>query len=275
MPTPEATRAVGAGSSNAPQPPAKPPVKQVYAPRTNPNEPRRLVPADRRWRPSRGHVALAFVLVVAAVIGVTAWWYASGRFRAMPGVLNQPKQAALATLSQDGLKGELSYAYDDGVPAGDVVRSSPQPRQQVLRGGTVRLVISRGPFPVAVPDQTGLAPDVAESHLQAAGFVVDVAPDQAFSETVEAGAVASQAPAMQQPGGRVTLTVSKGQQPFQVPDVTGMTIEDATAKLKAAGFKNVDVNRWLFGGPVKSQSPAGGQYARHKDVISIYQRLLP
>jgi serine/threonine-protein kinase len=267
MPLPDLTRVHQA-------PPPKKPSKQVYAPRKSPNEPRRLVPEGQKWRPSRGHVALAVVLVLAAVIGVTTWWYTSGRFRAMPGLRDEPKQEALDTLSQDGLHGDVTFDYDDSVKAGNVVRSSPDAHHPVLRGGHVKLVISMGPHPVAVPDETGLTPDVATSRLEAAGFSVGVAPDQVFSETVDPGEVASQSPSMQQPGSLVTLTVSKGQEPFQVPDVVGLSLDDATAKLKAAGFTNVDVNKWLFGGPVRSQSPAAGAYARHKDQISIYQSLL-
>jgi serine/threonine-protein kinase len=267
MPMPDPTRLQQA-------PPPKKPSKQVYAPRKNPNEPRRLVPEDRRWRPSRGLVALAVVLVLAAIIGITTWWYASGRFRAMPGLRDDTKQEALDTLSRDGLHGDVTFDYDDTVKAGNVVRSSPDADRPVLRGGHVKLVVSLGPHPVPVPDETGLAPDVATARLQAAGFTVGVAPDQVFSEAVDAGEVASQSPATQQPGALVTLTVSKGQEPFPVPDVVGLSLDDATARLKAAGFTHVDVNRWLFGGPVRSQSPAAGAYARHKDEISIYQSLL-
>jgi serine/threonine-protein kinase len=270
MPLPDHTRV----HQPVPQTPAKKPGKQVYAPRKSPNDPRRLVPADQKWRPSRGHVALVFVLVLAAIIGITAWWYTSGRFRAVPGLADQPQQAAMATLAHDGLHGNVTYDYDDTVKAGDVVKSSPGANRPVLRGGTVTIVVSKGPRPVAVPDETGLTPDAATSRLEAAGFSVGIAPDKAFSETVDEGEVASQTPAVQQPGGLVTLTVSKGQQPFQVPNVVGMSLDDATAALKAAGFTDVDVNRWLFGGPVRSQNPAAGAYARHKDQVSIYQSVL-
>jgi eukaryotic-like serine/threonine-protein kinase len=267
MPVPDPTRIHA-------QPPPKKPAKQVYAPRKNANEPRRLVSEDQKWRPSRGHVALAFVLVVAAVIGITAWWYSSGRFRAMPGLLDQPKQSAIDILTQDGLHSDVTYDFDDHVKAGNVVKSSPDAHHHVLRGGTVKLVVSKGPHPVAVPDETGQSPDVATQRLQAAGFSVGIAPDQVFSETVDAGEVAAQSPAMQQPGSLVTLSVSKGQEPFQVPDVVGLSLDDAQAKLLAAGFTDVDVNKWLFGGPVRAQNPAAGAYARHKDRISIYQSLL-
>ena len=256
----------------AAMPSGKPPAKQVYAPRKSPNEPYRKVPADRRWRPSRGHFALAFVLLVALVIGAAAWWYASGRYRSMPGVVHQTKQSALALLDQDGLKADVFETYDPAIPAGQVIRSSPDPDKHVLRGATVKLTVSLGPPPIAIPDQTGQSPDTATAALRKLGFVVQVASAGAYSETVPEGAVAGLAPTgSAQPGTVVTLTISRGPQQFLVPDVTNMSPDDATTKLARAGFTNVTVVKGLINaGTVKSQDPSGGSYARHKDQISLY-----
>jgi eukaryotic-like serine/threonine-protein kinase len=250
----------------------KPPAKQVYAPRKSPNEPYRKVPADRRWRPSRGHFAVAFILIVALVIGAAAWWYASGRYRAMPGVVHQTKQSALALLGRDGLKADVVETYDPAIPAGQVIRTSPDPEGHVLRGGTVKLTVSLGPPPVAIPDQTGQSPDAATAALRKLGFVVQVASAGAYSETVPEGSVATLAPTgSAQPGTVVTLTISRGAQQFPVPDVTNLSPDDATAKLARSGFTNVTVVKGIINaGTVKSQDPSGGSYARHKDQISLY-----
>jgi serine/threonine protein kinase/beta-lactam-binding protein with PASTA domain len=251
---------------------AKPPPKQVYAPRKSPNDPYRLVPADSRFRVSRGHVALVFVIVVALIIGAAAWWYSSGRYRSMPGVVHQPKPAALARLDKDGLHADVVEAYDATVPAGQVIGTSPDPAKHVLRGGTVKVTVSKGPRPIPVPDQTGQTQDAATVQLQAKGFQVKVAPDKAFSETVPVGSVTAIVPAgSAQPGSVITLTISRGAEQFQVPDVTGLSPDDATAKLTIQGFTNVNVSKGLInGGTVHSQDPTAGSYARHKDQITLY-----
>jgi len=72
----------------------------------------------------------------------------------------------------------------------------------------------------------------------------------------------------------VTLTISKGAQTFQVPNVTGLSEDDARAALAAAGFDNVEVNKWFFGNTVYSQQPKAGTYARHKDPVAIFENPL-
>ncbi|NUR26344.1 MAG: Stk1 family PASTA domain-containing Ser/Thr kinase [Catenulispora sp.] len=282
MPVPEATRAV-------PPPPPLPtnptrververtamrseaPVKKVYKPRTSPNQRRELVPADQKWRPRRGHYALAVIVVVALVLGVVAWWVTSGQFRSMPSVVRQTQEAALAELNRDGLHPDVETAYDDVVPAGIVIGTSPDPSQKVKKGGSVRVTVSKGPKPVPVPDQAGKDPGQATSALRAAGFQVAIAPDQVFSETVESGGVVSVTPKNAQPGELVTLTLSKGAQAFPLPDVTGLPEDQALAKLAAEGFDNVKVNKWFFGDTIHSQRPEAGARARHKDPVQLYE----
>jgi serine/threonine-protein kinase len=282
MPAPETTRAV-------PQPPPLPsnptrvdPVaqatrpggRQVFKPRTSPNQPRQLVPADQPWRPRRGHYALAVIVVIALVLGIVTWWVTSGQFRAMPSVLRQTQDAAVAELTRDGLHPEVLTGYSDSVPSGQVITSSPDPSGKVKKGGSVKITVSLGQKPVAVPDQTGQSSDAATQVLRAAGFQVVIAPDQVFSETVNSGSVASVNPQFAQPGATVTLTLSKGAQTFPVPKVTGLSEEQAKATLAAAGFDNVQVNKWFFGDTVYSQQPAAGTSARHRDPVAIYENPL-
>jgi serine/threonine-protein kinase len=289
MPAPEATRAVppppplptnptrvDPASSQSPNNTAgqRSGGKQVYKPRTSPNQPRQLVSADQGWRPRRGHYAVAVILVVALILGIAAWWVTSGQFRSMPSVLRQTQDAAVAELTHDGLHPQILSDYSDSVPAGQVITSSPDPSGKVKKGGSVRITVSKGPKPVAVPDQTGQASDSAVAALRAAGFQVVIAPDQAFSDTVASGSVVALAPSFAQPGGLVTLTISKGAQTFQVPSVTGLSEDDAKAKLAAAGFDNVEVNKWFFGATIYSQKPEAGKYARHKDQVSLFENPL-
>jgi serine/threonine-protein kinase len=218
---------------------------------------------------------VAVILVIALVLGIAAWWVTSGQFRSMPSVLRQTQDAAVAELTQDGLHPQVLSDYSDSVPAGQVITSSPDPSGKVKKGGSVRITVSRGPKPVAVPDQSGQTSDAAVQTLRAAGFQVVIAADQAFSDTVPSGSVVSVAPSSAPPGGTVTLTLSKGAQTFPVPSVTGLSEDDARAKLAAAGFDNVEVNKWFFGTTIYSQKPEAGTYARHKDLVSLFENPLP
>ncbi|MGH3416574.1 MAG: PASTA domain-containing protein, partial [Actinocrinis sp.] len=68
----------------------------------------------------------------------------------------------------------------------------------------------------------------------------------------------------------ITLTVSGGPRQVVVQDVTGKTIEDATAALEAQGF-TVKTTRILpFVNNVGQQSPTGGQSADYGSTITLY-----
>ena len=72
-------------------------------------------------------------------------------------------------------------------------------------------------------------------------------------------------------GDTVTLTVSKGPEMIEVPDVVGASVDDAKAALEGAGF-TVDEDRGLlglFGDTVKKQSVDGGDTAAKGSTITI------
>ncbi len=69
----------------------------------------------------------------------------------------------------------------------------------------------------------------------------------------------------------MTLTLSKGPEMIEVPDVVGDSVDDARDALEAAGFE-VDEDRGLlglFGDTVKKQSVAGGDRAPKGSTITI------
>ena len=99
------------------------------------------------------------------------------------------------------------------------------------------------------------------------------APD-AFSDTVPKDKVISTTPgagASVAKGGRVTVTVSKGPDLLNVPDVTGKNVQDATAVMQQAGLQVSNV----FGPPNKkvfvTDPPAGTQVHRGSSV-NLYTR---
>ena len=69
-------------------------------------------------------------------------------------------------------------------------------------------------------------------------------------------------------GTTVTMIVSKGPPPVQVPNVVGQSLSSATATLQAAGLK-VDARK-LLPGPslnrVYNQNPSGGTLPRGSTV---------
>ena len=75
-------------------------------------------------------------------------------------------------------------------------------------------------------------------------------------------------------GSTVNLSVSNGPQTTPLPDVTGQTQADATATLKAAGFKVTvtpqDTDVETFDGVVISQDPVGNSQQDPNTVVTLF-----
>ncbi|WP_037577286.1 Stk1 family PASTA domain-containing Ser/Thr kinase [Phaeacidiphilus oryzae] len=192
----------------------------------------------------------------------------------MPDVTGRTLAAARQAITAAKLAvGTTTQQYSATVPKGSVVSTQPAAGQSLKPGTPVALTLSQGPQPVPLPQVTGLPVDQAQQQLSAAGFTVQVSPEQVYSDTVQAGQVAQESPAggTAPQGSTVTLTLSKGPQLFPVPDVTGQTADQATAALQAAGFQVSVVNlNPLAGNPaVHSESPGGGTQQPHNTKITL------
>ncbi|MFE5888751.1 Stk1 family PASTA domain-containing Ser/Thr kinase [Streptomyces sp. NPDC056468] len=180
---------------------------------------------------------------------------------------------ARTVLKDGGLEpGRVIREFNDDVPRGFVISSEPGNGTKVRSGSAVALTVSKG-APVDIPDVTGSGLADAKADLAEAGLQVKVAAARVNSE-FDAGQVAQQSPTegrQAAEGDTVTLTLSKGPEMIEVPDVVGDSVDDATTALESAGFQ-VDEDRGLlglFGDTVKKQSVEGGETAPKGSTITI------
>ncbi|MFJ4520267.1 Stk1 family PASTA domain-containing Ser/Thr kinase [Streptomyces sp. NPDC088810] len=191
----------------------------------------------------------------------------------VPNVKGQPLAKAQARLKADGLEpGMVTREFSEDVARGSVVGTTPEAGTKRHAGSAIALIVSKG-SPVDVPDVTGDDVDSARQELTDAGLKVRIAAGRINSE-YDKGEVAAQSPdegSRAAEGDTVTLTLSKGPEMIEVPDVTGDSVDDAHKTLEAAGFE-VDEDRGLlglFGDTVKKQSVAGGDKAPKGSTITI------
>ncbi|WP_306967673.1 Stk1 family PASTA domain-containing Ser/Thr kinase [Streptomyces afghaniensis] len=192
----------------------------------------------------------------------------------VPALEGQRLDEARSLLKEDGLEpGMVTREFSEDVPRGSVISARPADGTKVRAGSAVALVVSKG-SPIDIPDVTGDDLADARAELTDAGLKVKVATERVTSSEFDKGQVARQSP---NPGGRaaegdtVTLTVSKGPEMIEVPDVVGDSVDDATRALKNAGFQ-VEEDRGLlglFGDTVKDQSVKGGETAPKGSTITI------
>jgi serine/threonine-protein kinase len=177
---------------------------------------------------------------------------------AIPEVAGKSQDEATLILAGAGFAVDAKRAHDENVRAGVTIRTDPAANESQAPETTITLIVSDGPAPVAVPDVAGRPYDAAAAALQAKRFGVARADD--FSETVAAGAVIGTDPSSGQLAPRdsqVVVHVSKGPQPIPVPQVVGVSVEQASQALQANGLV-ADVQNFAPGRTVKSQSPAPG-----------------
>ncbi|MET9875697.1 Stk1 family PASTA domain-containing Ser/Thr kinase [Actinacidiphila glaucinigra] len=192
----------------------------------------------------------------------------------VPGVVGEELAEARRRLKAAGLSpGTVSREFSDEVPQGRVISTDPGSGASRRPDSAVSLVVSKG-VPVDAPDLLGQPLADARRQLEEAGLRVKVDPRRVFSDQADEGAVAGQTPGANTrlaAGDTVTLTVSKGQEMIGVPDVEGLDVDEAKAKLEAAGF-DVRVIQFFFTGQVNNQSPAGGTEAPKGSTITLWVR---
>jgi serine/threonine-protein kinase len=154
--------------------------------------------------------------------------------------------------------GEVTEQFSEAAAAGVVLSQDPAPGTPARHGTPVRLVVSKGPEPIAVPRVVGRDEDDAVEAIKAAGLKAEVAREEVFDKNIPKGAVVGQAPAdgTLTRGGTVTLTISKGPRMVEVPSFIGKQATEARKSLEALGFQ-VKVNNILGGffGTVRDQDP--------------------
>ena len=189
----------------------------------------------------------------------------------VPSVRNLPADQAVRELNDLGFRVTQDPIASSTVKEGVAVRTSPKEGELVPKGTRVRLFVSSGPPPVTVPSVIGQDKDDARETLEAAGF--EVSAQNTDSDSPE-GEVVGQDPAAGtsvDKGSRVTITVSRGPQEVDVPDVVGLDRAGARSALRGAGLGVEVVERQSPEpkGTVLSQSPSGGTSVPAGTTVTI------
>ncbi len=238
------------------------------------------VPAMVASRPSdldrpRGiaPLVLGAVLILAVAGAVFALTRPSaGATVTVPILQGMSEDSAQTLANQKGLLVSFdSRTADD--PAGLIVSQSPKPGFFLGRGDSVRLVVSKGPKPIALPGVVGKPFPDAIAVLQQAKFVGRVAVRR-FDETVAKDAVIATDPAGKAPpDSTVNLVVSDGPAPVVVPNVSRKSYEAAAAQLQSVrlGAARVDnFSNTVPAGQVIRTEPAFNTKAPRDSVVQVF-----
>jgi serine/threonine-protein kinase len=204
-------------------------------------------------------VAVGFV-VAAVIAGFFVWQELSSTPQvAVNRYVGETQAVAERQITAAGLHSKVNNGPNGNVPRGKVFKQDPSPSTKVDKGGTVTLWVSTGPPKVTVPAVKGESwtkaqADLVNSGLQPVKYIVPGKTADVVTATDPAGGQSVPK------GSKVRVNVSSGPKIAAVPGVVGLSIEDATARLNAAGFNPNPsfVDSTAEKGQVVSQSPAPG-----------------
>ena len=193
-----------------------------------------------------------------------------------------------ATLpSYPGVKIELGEeVYDNFYQAGAIISQDVAAGSEVIKGTTIYVTVSKGAEPIiyTMKDVVGMYEAEAHTLLTQMGILLDIKIEYEVTDSVKAGRVIRTAPekdTVLQKEQTVIIYVAKAKTIVKeyVPEVVGMNVDAAIAKLKANKFENVKIelveDATVNEGTVLRQSEAKGTKLDITEEIIIWVSTLP
>jgi beta-lactam-binding protein with PASTA domain/predicted Ser/Thr protein kinase len=191
----------------------------------------------------------------------------------VPNVVGRSAADAAAALTQAGLERNEVQVFSDK-PEGTVIAQDPAAGKRVVEGTRVRINVSQGARPIAVPDVIGQSFEDARSALQAEGFNVrrtnqnsNIPPNTVIDTRPAAGSE-------QQRGTTINVIVSKGPQDVAVPNVEGLDEAAAQQQIQRAGLtasvSDEPTDDPANDGFVLAQDPPGGDRVAPGTTVVIF-----
>ena len=216
-------------------------------------------------------------LLLAVALGVGGWWtlVGPGSQVVVPSVVGGSFDEAVNVVSPLGLTAVVvENRFDEEIPKSKIIESIPAGGGRVDAGGTVKLIISKGPERYAVPMTTGLTPEAAQAALKKFPLLLGTI-NEVFNSEIPKGFVISTSPASGASVKRdttINLLVSKGIEQIALASYLGKSGEQALNELTEAGFSveaGYAFNETVPELAVISQSPAGGTTANKGGKVTI------
>ena len=233
-------------------------------------------------RKRRTAIIASVVVIALLLIGGSVWALtrraAAPETVAVPTVVGLSQANAKTQIEAAGFVWELNpeKVASESVEEGSVASTDPAGGTQAEKGSTVRVTISSGPDSVVLPDNlVGMTPEDARKAIEALGLKWELDSSKVASDTVAEGKVAQTNPS---PGSKVkagqTIRVylSSGSDEVEVPDLSGMSQDQARSALKAVGLElgNVtSVDSEKDKDRIVAQDPATGTKVKKGTTIGV------
>ena len=186
-------------------------------------------------------------------------------------VVDRPLVEVQPEFEDAGLEVAVEDAFDEEIVAGNIVAVVGELPERLPKGETVTLQVSKGPAPRVVPEIPDNATFEQAEALLAEVQLVAVRSSE-FSDDVEKGRVLRLSHASGTElarGSTVGVVVSKGPDVVDVPDMEGMTLEEAEAALEKAGLVLGEFSGAGKDRTVKASDPEAGESVRRGSEVNL------
>jgi len=232
----------------------------------------------KKW--GRRIAIVSLVLVLLAGVGAGAYFTVLNPKNPVPALTGLTEAEARNQISEFGWKINLVRERNDDVAAGQVIRTDPVLGANLAKRDTLTVVVSQGPTLSVLVEVTGLTAEEATAKITELGLVPAAAdvPD----ETIAPGIVVSWS-IPDQPtlkvgdsvvkGTTVAINVSTGPAERDIPDLKGLSLVDATAKVTELGLVVAEAptapHPDIPAGQVSAQVPAVGEKLPKGGTVTI------
>ena len=242
------------------------------APRETTEEVRKRKKASKRVRRNR-KIALA----MAVVVGIVGWYVliGPGSRVVVPSTVGASQTEVSAALDPLGLTSMVvEKQFSEEIPEGRIIQSIPEAGGRIDQGGTVKLVVSKGPERFTIPNLAGLTPIAATNLIGKLPLTIQPLAEE-FNSTVPKGYVIDSNPIAGEKVKRnssIVIRVSKGIEQVALASYVGKSSDQALNELQDAGFavtSTYGFSETRLAGEVISQKPAGGATADKGSKVSL------
>jgi len=243
----------------------------------DPSSKRKRARRAGRVRSSRWAMVLGLFAAILLAFGGARALTAPNRVD-VPRLAGMSKDRAAAAMDELGLELEVDGRLTShSVDRGAVLRQSPS-GGTLLEGSTVTVLLSSGPPMVVVPDLIGMKESELQVRLGASGLTIDRTVREFSLEP--RGTVIGQTPddGKLRWGSTLDVTISRGPESLEVPDVSGMKYRTAAKALTKAGFEPVRVDSYsdeVAAGKVVSTEPDSSISAPESSEVEVFVSIGP
>ncbi len=167
--------------------------------------------------------------------------------------------------------------YTADIPKNYVVFQEPPPGAEIKKGRDVKIILSKGPQTVSMPNLLNLSVQQANIILEEYGICQGEL-SRTYNKKVEKDHIIAQVPSqgtMISRGGCVDFLISIGLQPqaFKMPDLIGLTLEDALQSIEAVKLVIGEIKSSYYSNKPRNiivkQAPLSGHRVIAASLVSL------